>query len=61
MSSVVWRKKKKNLATVIVELFSLKEKAPTKKELIVTLSKTGGDKNHNPEFYELMFFMKLQV
>ena len=33
MSSVVWRKKKeKNLATVIVGLFSLKEKAPTKNE-----------------------------
>ena len=31
MSSVVWRKKEKKLATLIVGLFSLKEKAPTKK------------------------------
>ena len=42
MSSVVWRKKEKKLATVIVGLFSLKEKAPTKNNQEIALSLSGG-------------------
>ena len=58
MSSVVWRKKRKKLATVIVGLFSLKEKAPTKNRtkgiyLVVKLEVSPRFENHIFEMIRL--------